>query len=103
MIFHNKHDEKSKKQMKKFRININKYCIKQVTEFKYLGVHFDNRLNWHTHIEYLCTKLSQAAGVIYKLKKLAPRAVLKTVYYSIVDSHLRYGILAWGSAKSTAL
>ena len=103
MIFHNKQDERVKKLVKKFRININKYCIKQVSEFKYLGVHFDNKLNWHSHIEYLCTKLSQAAGVIYKLKKLAPRAVLKTVYYSIVDSHLRYGILAWFSAKSTAL
>ena len=103
MIFHNKQDERTKKQVKKFRINVNKYCIKQVSEFKYLGIHFDNKLNWHSHIEYLCTKLSQAAGVIYKLKKLAPRAVLKTVYYSIVDSHLRYGILTWGSAKSTAL
>ena len=103
MLFHNKKDEKTKKQIRKFRININKYCIKQVSEFKYLGVHFDNKLNWHKHIEYLCTKLSQAAGVIYKLKRLAPRAVLKTVYFSIVDSHLRYGILAWSSAKSTAL
>ena len=103
MIFHNKQDERVKKLVKKFRININKYCIKQVSEFKYLGVHFDNKLNWHCHIEYLCTKLSQAAGVIFKLNKFAPRAVLKTVYFSIVDSHLRYGILAWYSAKSTAL
>ena len=48
-------------------------------------------------------KLSKAAGILYKLKKCAPISVLKLVYYSIVDSHLRYGITTWGSAKSTAL
>ena len=51
----------------------------------------------------LCTKLSKAAGIIYKLKRVAPKAVINMVYYSIVDSHLRYGITTWGSAKSTAL
>ena len=41
--------------------------------------------------------------MIYKLRNIAPREVLQTVYHSIVSSHLRYGILAWGSAKSNAL
>ena len=50
----------------------------------------------------MCVKLSKAAGVIYKLKKVAPKSVLKMVYYSIVDSHLRYGITVWGTAKGTA-
>ena len=76
MIFHNNNVKNIYRKTKKFKININKYCIKQVTEFKYLGVHFDSKLNWHTHNEYLCTKLSKAAGVLYKLKKIAPRAVL---------------------------
>ena len=69
MLFHNYFEKNVYPKLKKFKININKYCIKRVSEFKYLGVHFDDNLNWHTHIEYLCTKLSKAAGVIYKLKK----------------------------------
>ena len=95
--------EENRKKLRKIRININKFCIKQVTEFKYLGVHIDHKLNWHTHAEYLCTKLSKASGMIYKLKNIAPREVLQVVYHSIVSSHLRYGILAWGSAKTNAL
>ena len=102
-IFQNKKAFKTKKGIKKIKLNINKSCIKQVTEFKYLGIIFDNKLNWQNHIESLCVKLSKAAGVIYKLKRVAPKGVLKMVYYSIVDTHLRYGITAWGGAKGTAL
>ena len=103
MIFHNKHDQKSLKRIKKFKLNINKCCIKQVSEFKYLGIIFDHKLKWQDHIESLCIKLSKAAGMIYKLKRVAPKSVIKMVYYSIVDSHIRYGITSYGSAKSTAL
>ena len=37
------------------------------------------------------------------MKRVAPKSVLKMVYYSIVDSHLRYGITVWGGSKGTAL
>ena len=103
MIFHNKQDQKILKRIKKFKLNINKNCIKQVSEFKYLGIILDNKLKWHDHIESLCIKLSKAAGMIYKLKRVAPKSVVKMVYYSIVDSHIRYGITSYGSAESTAL
>ena len=77
--------------------------LTQVSEFKYLGIILDHKLKWQNHIEYLCIKLSRAAGMIYKLKNVAPKSVIKMVYYSIVDTHLRYGITSFGSAKSTAL
>ena len=59
----------SAKDRKKFRITIGKYTIHEVEQTKYLGVILDNKLSWKQHIEYLITKLSQAAGVIYKLRK----------------------------------
>ena len=68
--------QKKKAKLKKFKININKYCIKQVTEMKYLGVILDNKLNWHNHIQYVCAKLAKAAGIIYKVRKKAPQNVM---------------------------
>ena len=103
MIYYNKRDDKKEKLLKKFKININNYCIEQVSNFKYLGVIFNNKLNWNDHIEVLCSKLSRAAGVIFRLKKNLPHSVLKMIYHSLVSSHLRYGILNWGSANCTAL
>ena len=70
---------------------------------KYLGVILDNKMNWHTHIQYVCTKLSKAAGIIYKVRKKVPHKVLLLLYHSLVATHLRYGIASWGSAKTTAL
>ena len=95
--------KKNKTKVKKFKININNYSIKQVTEMKYLGVILDNKLNWHNHIQYVCSKLAKAAGIIYKVRSKAPENVLMLLYHSLVGTYLRYGIASWGSAKTTAL
>ena len=102
MILHRRRDPKFLKKVKKFRLNVNYYCIKQVSEFKYLGVLLDNKLNWHKHIETLCSKVSKASGVLYRLKKL-PKNAKKLLYHSLISSKLRYGIASWGTAKSTSL
>ena len=101
MLFSQKKKKKTKEH--KFRLNINKFCIKQVSEMKYLGAILDNKLNWHNHIQYLCTKLAKAAGIIYKVRNRAPQSVLMLLYHSLVGTYLRYGIASWGSAKTTAL
>ena len=95
--------KKKKNKEKKFKININKFGIKQVSEMKYLGVILDQKLNWHKHIQYVCSKLSKAAGIIYKVRKKVPQSVLLLLYHSLVATYLRYGIASWGSAKTTAM
>ena len=101
MIFSKKRLKKV--NQKKFKININNYCIKQVAEMKYLGVILDSKLNWHNHIQYVCTKIAKAAGIIFKIRNKAPLKVLMLLYHSLVGTYLRYGIASWGSAKTTAL
>ena len=78
--------------------NINKRNIKQITEFRYLGVILDNKLSWKQHISFLQTKLSQASGMFYKNRTFLPLHALKLIYNSLVDSYLRCGIVAWGTA-----
>ena len=101
MLFSKK--QKKDKQLKKFRININRYSIKQVSEMKYLGVIIDKKLNWHNHIQYVTTKVSKAAGIIYKIRNKVPKNILLLLYHSTVSQSLRYGLASWGSAKTTAL
>ena len=55
---------------------------------KYLGVYIDEKLNWAKHIEYIETKLSSSIGVLYQLKRIVPREIMKIVYHSIAYSHL---------------
>ena len=88
------------KFLKKFRLNINKNNIKQVEIFKYLGIILDNNLSWKPHIDYLQSKLSSAAGILFKIRTYMPTHVLRLVYNSLVDSYLRYGIASWGTAAA---
>ena len=103
MVICNKRNEHIQKLIKKFKVNINNYCIEKVVEFKYLGVLFNHKLNWHSHIEYLCTKISKAVGVMSQLRYRLPHQALKMIYHSLVASYLRYGVATWGSVNSTAM
>ena len=68
-----------------------------------IGKIVNNKLIWHNHIEYLCTKVSKAVGVLGRLRHRFSKQVLKMIYHGLVSSYLRYGVTTWGSAKSTAL
>ena len=87
MIICNKRGEDVQKWIRKFKVNINNYCIKQVSEFKYLGLLIDNKLNWHNHIEFSCTKVSKAVGVlpVGRLRRSFSKQVLKMIYYGLVS------------------
>ena len=99
MLFTNKRNQ----NLRKFKVNINKYSIEQVEQFRYLGVIVDNKLNWNAHIEYVSLKLAQCACIIYKSKKKVPKKLLILIYNSVGAHYLRYGVACWGAARDTAL
>ena len=63
----------------------------------------DSGLTWKSHIGTLVTKLSRAIGVLYKSRSCANVIILKTLYYSLIYSHLNYAIEVWGSADDVYL
>jgi hypothetical protein len=73
-------------------------CIDRVAEYKYLGVIFDNRLNWSGHIRYVKNKLRKYSFIFSNLNKVLAPDLIKTVHFTYVQSLLQYGILAWGGA-----
>ena len=52
--------------------------------------------NWKAHISELSKKLSRAVGMLCKIKSFCTPSVLKSLYYSLFDSHLAYGLVVWG-------
>ena len=91
------------RDLNSIKIVIDSNLIECVKTFKYLGVIIDEKLNWNAHTKYLISKLSQANGAIYKLRKLVSRKTLTSIYNSLVGSHLNYEVLIWGSAKECIL
>ena len=77
-------------------LQINNIPLVHVRQFKFLGILFDNNLSWANHINSISTKCTQINGVLNKLKYFFPPGVLKMIYYSLIHSHMTYGILLWG-------
>ena len=70
--------------------------INEPSYVKYLGVNFDNKLRFKHHINILSTKINRLVGILWKCDHLNLQ-IKKTIYHAFVESHLNYGILAWGA------
>ena len=77
-------------------LRIDDINIERVTTFNFRGIHFNEHVLWKTHIDTIGSKLAKLSGVLNKLKHYLPEYILRTLYCSMVQSRLTYGILAWG-------
>ena len=81
----------------------NNQQIKQVTNCKYLGMTMDSKLNWKLHIEKTENKVAKTIGIMYRIRNFLNKPSLKLIFYSLLFSHINYGILNYGRANKTAL
>ena len=89
-------------------VNINQITlsdkhINRVGSTKFLGIFIDDELEWNTHIDNVAKKVASGAYAINSVKHLLCAGNLRKLYYSLVHTHLTYGIIAWGSAYTYRL
>ncbi len=82
-------------------IGENKIYSKQSTVF--LGIHIDYKLNWHEHILHVQKKVRNQLFIINQVKNYLPEENLRTLYFSLIQPYLTYGISIWGGSHSTYL
>ena len=82
-----------------FRISGEKINLSSTV--KYLGVILQEHLEWKKHIDTLKLKLNRAIGLLSKIRHYVPKFLLRTIYYSIFNSHLIYTCQIWGQNEST--
>ena len=73
------------------------------TSVKFLGIYLDENLTWKSHLSNVNNKISKALFSIKQLKNILPTYCLRSLYNSLIHSHLSYGILAWGNAPQSTL
>ena len=86
-----------------FEISMNGVRIQQTDSIKYLGVIIDNKLGWKLQISNLCGNLSQACGVVCKIRHFADTKILRLIYFSLFHSRLQYCIIDWVRAYKTVI
>lgn len=74
--------------------------ITQDNEAKYLGIIIDDNLSWNSHIDDLCSKLNSSIYALKRVKNSCDNNTARTAYFSLFESHLRYGLLAWGNSSA---
>lgn len=77
--------------------------VEGVTSIKYLGIYVDRFMKWDIHIKSLVNKLRFILYKFRQLRKILDTPQLKTLYYSLIESHLQYGIAGWGGVYKNNL
>ena len=80
-------------QLCKFTLTINGIELQKCQSAKYLGIILDENLTWESHIQYLEKQLSQAVGIIAKMRHYLNHENLIALYYVFFYSHLLYAFL----------
>ena len=62
----------NKRNVPNMNIKLNNIPLIQCESYKYLGIHFDNKLSWTYHIQHVCNKVSKACGALTKLRHCVP-------------------------------
>ncbi len=83
------------------QIQIDNHKVQIKNSTKFLGVIIDKQLNWHEHIHNLKCKLNCSLYIMNRVKNILDKQNLKTLYYSMVQPYLVYGLTLWGGTHTT--
>ena len=86
-----------------FKLKINGVALERCTSYKYLGLFIDDGLTWKDHVKHVCQKLSRICGILSKIRYCVDINTLKTVYYALGYSYIRYCNIIWGNTSKSIL
>ena len=79
-------------------LNLANHTIQKVSCTKFLGIYIDDELQWGEHINHVLKMVSSGSYALHAVKRFLSTDNMKTLYYSLIHSHLSYGTMLWGSA-----
>ena len=77
-------------------LKIDNINIDRVHGFNFLGLTFNEQLNWKSYIETLSNWCSKTLSILNRRKQLLPLSIKIMLNNSLILLHLNYVIKAWG-------
>ena len=74
-----------------------------IPAIRFLGVFFDQNINFNYHVKVLSSKLSKALYILRSSKNFLTLKARKSVYYALFHSNLIYCIPIWSCASQNSL
>ena len=59
----------------------------------------ERHLDWNVHTKNVIPKLNRAISILSKIRHYVAKVLLKTIYYSLFNSHFIYACQVWGQIK----
>ena len=76
--------------MDSFTIRVNGTSIKRVSQFKYLGVVFDERLSWNDQVKFILAKAGKRVGMLGQIRYCITWHSVKIIYTSMIRPIIEY-------------
>ena len=103
-------NQKKCKIMKFRRDNLNEKffyvnnVLADISDFRYLGIQMDNRLNFECHINNVCGKLAKFSGLLFKGRNyFSKKNVLVKFYNCYAKPLISYGLVAFCATSKSLL
>ncbi|KAL1446843.1 hypothetical protein WDU94_013901, partial [Cyamophila willieti] len=91
-------------EIETYKTTCNCPVIDYKQDFRYLGVYIDYDFKFKSHVEIITKKLRM---ILYRLNKCyannVPMFVKRTIYYSLIESILRYGVTLYSHCPAYVL
>ncbi len=84
-------------------LSINGEPLEKVDEYKYFSMLMDKNLNWHFHIDNMCSKIWQRTRLLWRMKYFVPKQTLNMLYNILVLRLFDYGNIIYSSTDQTYL
>ena len=75
----------------------------RTNHIKFLGITIEGNLTWNLHINEICNKLKILFHIFYNIRDFLTKENVKTIYYTLIYSRIKYGITLFGLAGSSKL
>ena len=82
-------------------IKFHNHKIDRVSYIKFLGVTLDEDLSFKQHINEVCNKLRNLFHIFYSIRGFLSKENIRTLYFALIYSRIKYGIAVYGQAKTT--
>ena len=77
--------------------------LKRTTHIKFLGITIEENLTWNIHINEICNKLKRLFHIFYNIRDFLTKENVRTIYYTLIYSRIKYGITLFGHAGTSKL
>ena len=74
-------------------VMLNGTALQQVSHETFLGLQIDETVKWYEHTNKVANCISRKLGMMKRIKNFVSRETLKTVYNTLIQPHLNYGII----------